>query len=308
MRREWVISVVISLIVLILIAVLWTPVGAMLGGLVLMSAVSLAIIGSHVVLVRERTALVVCSSLHDAVIRVVPGPDRTFLLPFVEKPGPVLDTSYHLVPVYVDNILQSEQRPSALGFTANVLYQLAPHLIPPSQLGQILPSLTDNAEGIVRRYCDYYLRNLVAERHPEQMTNGNRSRLERHLLQLMAGHLVRLGIVIQTVELVIRPATGLHHTLTAAEQKRIGIMLQREQLEAILGALTDRSEEAQSLARLELARALGQGGQTWTTLDIASALGVDPDLTPSPARLRPPQWAGAMKLPSDAEKTRLPPI
>ena len=308
MRKEWVISVFISLIVLVLIAVFWTPVGAMLGGLVLMSAVSLGIIASHYVLVRERTALVVCSSLHDAVIRVIPGPDRIFLRPFVEKPGPVLDTSYQIVTVDVDNILQSEQRTSTLGFTATILCQLAPNMIPPAQLGQILPGLTDNLEGIVQRYCDYYLRNLLADYQPDQMTNGSRMRLERHLLKLMAGHLARLGIVIQTVELVIRPATGLHHTLTAAERKRIGITLQTEQLKAILGALTGQAEEAQSLARLEMARALGQGGQTWTTLDVASTLNIDPDLTPSSARLQPPQRPGTTGLLKDSETPRLPPI
>ena len=178
----------------------------------------------------------------------------------------------------------------------------------PAQLGQMLPGLTDNVEGIVQRYCNYCLRNLLADYQPQQMTNGNRIRLERHLRLLMAGHLVGLGIAIHAIELVIRPATGLHHTLTAAERKRIGITLQTEQLEAILGALTGQAEEAQSLARLEMARALSQGGQTWTTLDVASTLNIDPDLTPSSARLQPPQGAGTTGLRKGPEKPRLPPI
>jgi hypothetical protein len=70
-------------------------------------------------------------------------------------------------------------------------------------------------------------------------------------------------------------------------------MLQAEQLDAILNALTDQSDEARSLALLELARSLGRSGQVWTGLDVASLLGgraTGPDQSLSLTLPQLPNW------------------
>jgi hypothetical protein len=298
MRRIWVIGTVVALGILLLIAFLGEPVGALLGILVLLSAAATGVIASNVVYVRQRSALVVLSAQHDAVLRAVMGPGRTFLLPFREKEGPVMDTGYRLEPVYVHDVLQANQQPATLRFTAYVVHQLAPDTISPVRLGEILPELIDNLSGIVQHYTDYCLRNLVAGVDPARIHNGGRDRLDRHLELMLKDRLVGLGIAVHGVQLVIWPPAGLQETLTNAETHRVGITLQAEQLETILNALTDQSDEARSLALLELARSLGGSGQVWTGLDLASLLDGRPSELDRPSSLvqsQLPIWARAVE-------------
>ena len=302
MQGKWLIGFFLALGILILIGVLGEPVGAMLGILVLFSGTTFAVVFSHLVFVRQRTALIVQSALHDAVLRVVTGPDRTFLLPFLEKAGPVLETGYRLEQVHVQDVLQYDQQPATLRFTTFVLHQLAPHTLSPTRLGEILPNLTENLSAIVQRHTDYCLRNLVADLNPDQIHNGSRGRLERHLELLLKERLAVLGIAVQSVQLVIWPPAGLHETLTRAHQHRVGITLQAAQLDALLKALANQADEARSLARLELARSLGRNSQVWTTFDLASFLGgiaIGPDRTPplaSPQVPLGPEFTGGGPL------------
>lgn len=295
MGRQWGVGFIATLMILIIVGIWITPLGALLGGLVLISAASAAALFAHVVFVKERTALVICSRHDDSVIRVIPGPDRTFLQPFVEKCGPVLDTGFHMEEVHVEDILQPDQRPNILGFTAYIVYQLEPHTISPRVVGTFLPQLDDNAKALVRHSGAYCLRNVVADSDLTQLNNGHRQHLERSMKHALRAQVARLGVRIQNVQLAIRPPVGLHRTLTAAEQQRVGITLQAEQLAALLRALTQQSEEASSLALLELSRSLGRDGQTWTGLDLSALLGTQPGRTSDPAGVQPLLWTSLLR-------------
>jgi nitrous oxidase accessory protein NosD len=158
--------------------------------------------------------------------------------------------------------------------------------------------LIDNRSGIVQHYTDYYLRNLVAGIDLARIHNGSRERLERQLGLLLRDRLAGLGIAVHGVQLVIWPPAGLQETLASAEQHRVGITLQAEQLETILNALTGQSDEARNLALLELARSLGGRGQLWTRLDLASLLDGGPAEPAQPPPFREPQilgWARAIE-------------
>lgn len=301
MRNMWVIGFFVALAILILVGILVSPVGAVWGGIVLLTAAALAVIASHIVFVHERTALVVCSRQHDGVLRAVPGPGIQFLTPFLEKAGPVMDTSIRLEPVQIRDVLQSDQRPTMLSFTVNVMYQLAPHTVTPRRLGEILPNLTGSLSTIIQRWTDYYLRVLIADTDPAHIHNGHRQRLEHRLERLMIERMATMGVTIRGIQLVIWPPAGLHTTLTTAEQQRVGIALQAEQLDAILAALSDQSEEARSLALLELARALGNNSRMVAAVDLAALMGANGSDT---GQMAPPLaqqlalWSGLAYPPS----------
>ena len=292
--RMWVIGFFVGLAILILIAVLWSPLGALLGGMVLASAAAIGITSSHIIPVHQRTALVVLSTLHSAVLRVVPGPGTALLIPFWEKPGDVIDTSLHLEQVYIEDILQSDQQPAILRFTAYVIHQLAPQTIPQEALAELLPTLTGNLGGLVERWTDYFVRNLIADIDPSRLHNGSRSRLETRLTHLLEDCLGSMGIAVRGVQLVIWPPAGLHTTLTTAEQQRVSTTLQAEQVAALLEALEGQSDHANSLVLLELARSLGRDGPAWVSLDLAPLLSGDPGKAPSPATTQLPLLSGIL--------------
>ena len=81
--------------ILTLIGVLEEPLSAILGILVLLCAAAFAVVASHIVFVRQRTALIVQSQQHDAVLWAV------------------LDTGYRLEQVYIQYVLQSDRKPLA---------------------------------------------------------------------------------------------------------------------------------------------------------------------------------------------------
>ncbi len=284
MRNKALAAFLAALVVLALIGVLVTPVGALLGGLVLLSAAAIALLASHVVFVRQRTTLIVRSRQHGTVRRIVPGPATTLLIPFLEEVEQVMDTNCRLEQVHVKNVLQSDLQPAILSFTAQVQYQLAPHLLSPQQLGEVLPNLTGDLSALIRRWTDYYLRNLVADTDLTHVHNSGRARLERRLEWLLRDRMCRIGVAIQGVQLVVWPPVGLEDALTIAEQQRVGNDLQAERLAALLCALAGRSEEARSLARLEFARFLGQNGHGGVGFNLAALLntaGLEIEQTPS---------------------------
>ena len=52
-----------------------------------------------------------------------------------------------------------------------------------------------------------------------------------------------LGITVRSVRLMIWPLARLHETLTRTRPHQVGIMLQAEQLDIILNALTQQPDE-----------------------------------------------------------------
>lgn len=292
MRNKLAIVFCIALPILALIGILATPLGALLGGLVLLSAAATTLLATHVVFVRQRTTLITRSRQHGAVLRIVPGPATALLMPFLEEVEQVIDTNCCLEQVHVRDALQSDQRPSVLSFTAQVLYKPMPQLLSPQQLGEILPNLTGDLSALIRRWTDYYLRSLVADTDPVRLGSGSRARLERRLERLLADRMAPIGVAVQGVQLLIWPPAGLEGTLTAAEQQRVGTDLQVERLTAILCALAGRSEEARSLARLEFARFLGQNGHAGVGFNLAALLhaaGLEIEQAP-PQYVQPSLW------------------
>lgn len=292
MRHKTLAAFLAALVVLALIGILITPAGALLGGLVLLSAAAIALLASHVVFVRQRTTLIVRSRQHGTVLRTVPGPATTLLIPFLEEIEQVMDTNCRLEQVHVKNVLQSDLRPAILSFTVQVQYQPVPHLLSPQQLGEILPNLTGDLNALIQRWTDYYLRSLVADAGLASICNGGRTRLERRLERLLRDRMARMGIAIPGVQLVVWPPVGLEDALTTVEQERADNDLQAERLAAILCALAGRSEEARSLARLEFARSLGQNGHLGVGFNLAALLnaaGLEIDQTP-PQFVQPPLW------------------
>jgi len=61
--------------------------------------------------VEERNDLIVCSQRHNAVLRVVRGPATTFLMPFWEKVGMVINTTSQKMEVRIENVLQHSGQP-----------------------------------------------------------------------------------------------------------------------------------------------------------------------------------------------------
>ncbi|GEM_PF-3448128 len=292
MRNRFGIAFLVALGALLLIGILVTPVGALLGGLVLFSAAAIALLASHVLFVRQRTTLITRSRQHGTVLRIVPGPATVLLMPLREEVEQVIDTTCRLEQVHVRDILQADLQPAILPFTAHVLYKPAPHLLSPQQLGEVLPDLTGNLSAAIQRWTDYYLRALVADTDLTHRPNSGRARLERRLERLLAERLARIGVAIQGVQLLVWPPVGLEDTLTAARQQRVHHDLQAERLAAILQALAGQSEEARSLARLEFARALGQNGQAGVGFNLASLLsaaGLEIEKAP-PQFVQPPLW------------------
>ncbi len=293
MRTRLTVAFLVALVILFLIGILVTPVGALLGGLVLLSAAAIALLASHVVFVRQRTALIVRSRQHGTILRTVRGPATVLLVPFLEEVEQVIDTTCRLEQVHVKNVLQSDLRPATLSFTAHVLYQLEPYRLLPQQLGEVLPNLTGDLSALIRRWTDYYLRSLVASADPMSIHNDGRIRLERHLKRLLEDRMAKMGISIQGIQLVVWPPVGLEDALTAAEQQRVDNDLQAERLAAILCALVGRSEEARSLARLEFARSLGQNGRLGIGFNLASLLntaGLEIEQSP-PESVQLPLWS-----------------
>jgi regulator of protease activity HflC (stomatin/prohibitin superfamily) len=274
MRAKWAILCLVGVVVLTVTPVVAGWMNVVLGLFILVAAAAAAIIASHTVRVRERTALVVCCTLHDAVRRVVTGPAVTVLIPFWEKEGSVIHITYHLEEVNVDNVLRLDQRPSIWRFTVHVGHQVEPECIPAPLLGKMLPYLTNDAAitGFVRQSTDYCLRTLIAKSNLTHLYNGAHGRLERHLERLLEDRLKKFGIGVKGVQLTVWPPAGLQDTLVEAEQQRIRIALQVEQLAALLNAVAGQPGEANSLAFLELARSLGHNGQALVTVDLHSAL------------------------------------
>jgi hypothetical protein len=181
-----------------------------------------------------------------------------------------------------------------LRFTAYVIHQLAPQTIPQEALAELLPTLTGNLSGLVERWTDYFVRNLIADIDPSRLHNGSRSRLETRLTHLLEDCLGSMGIAVRGVQLVIWPPAGLHTTLTTAEQQRVSTTLQAEQVAALLEALAEQSDHANSLVLLELARSLGRDGPAWVSLDLAPLLSGDPGKAPSPATTQLPLLSGIL--------------
>jgi len=246
-----------------------------LGGLVLLVAATVRVVIDHLVFVGPNEALVVCSRWDDRVIRVIEGPDWTVLLPGYEQEGARLDTSYQLQQVPVAELLQTDQQVVVLRPAVYVMYQLEPKRLDLRHLGKLLPYLVNSVSDIVQLWTDYLMRRLVSDMSFDEPDAGVQARLERHLTQLLNEHLGALAVVVHRALLVIRPPAGLYKALTAAEQQRVRITLQGEQLNKLLQALADQHEEARGLALLDLAHSLGSSGQTWTGLDLGGWLGFD---------------------------------
>lgn len=308
MRRTWLVVFVALSAALVAVAALGWPVAALLGGLVLFSAATAIGVGSRVVFVDELTALVVRSALDERVLRVVPGPGWTFLLPFREKAGPLLATGRRLQEIDVSEVLLPDQQPVLLNLTASVLHQVTPQVLAPDALGQVLPDLVNSLPQMVRYYADYCLRALVAGGALDRPDNAGRQRLERQLTQVLAGYLAGLGVTVHEVRLVIRPPAGLAQSLTTAEQQRVGIDLQARQLAALLAALTGQQQQAHDLALLELARSLGNSGESWTSLDLASWLDLDGRPADRALAARLPLWGGRQPSGRRAEGAAVPPL
>jgi regulator of protease activity HflC (stomatin/prohibitin superfamily) len=287
MRYKWVIGFLVALAILALAVLLGGAAAAVLGALLLLLAV--AGLATCVKVVPERTALVVSSVLHGAVVRVVPGPAVAFLRPFQEKVGERMDTAPRVERVYVEDVLQADQQPTTLSFLASVIYQLAPQNLAPADLGQILPKLTGDLSGMVRYWTDYCLSSLIADIEPAYLHNGRRTRLERHLQAALAARLGNMGIHVRGVQVKVCPPAGLQHRMLQAEQQQVDISVQSRQLAAILAALAGMSPEARDLARLKLAESLGHNGHNLVTLDLSALLAVEPEQVVPAEGVRFPQ-------------------
>ena len=271
MREKLLVGFALGMSILILVLFLNPLAGFFLGAVVCPVALFIAA-QRYLVAVKPARALIVRSPLSKAVLRVVSGPTSTFVLPFREEASPVLDTSEQSQIVQVGNLLHRGQLATSFTFEVSVLYRLAPHALTRSKLGEVLPNLTDGLSTLLSSRTTYYLRRLVGDVDLDQSRNGCQRRLERHLHQLLAGELSLLGIAILGVQLVMEAPAGLQDALTDAERERVDIALQADRLAAILKALAGHSKEARSLAVLQLANALGRGGGTWTSVDLASFL------------------------------------
>jgi regulator of protease activity HflC (stomatin/prohibitin superfamily) len=271
MQKRWVVAV--FALILIVAFVLARRVGAVRAGLLGFFATVAAVLAFHTVRVPECAALVVRSTAHDGVRRVIQGPAVALLVPFLEKAGPRVDTSYRIARVDVEDVLQSDLQPAILSFSAEVGWKLAPQAVPISQLGDLLPLLLGNPRVIIDSPADYCLRGQIARTTISDLCNGGFVGLERHLERSLRHSLKGLGIAIVDVKLLVSPPSGLRQMLHQAERQRVGIALQAEQIEALLARMTGHSKEAESLAVLELARSLGHNAQAWIGLDANSLIG-----------------------------------
>ena len=60
--------------------------------------------------------------------------------------------------------------------------------------------------------------------------------------------------------------------VSGAEQQRVGIAVQEQNVSSLLRALADHPQAAQSLAQLVLACSFGQNGQTFVAADLNNLL------------------------------------
>lgn len=271
MREKLLVGFALGMSILILVLFINPLAGFLLGVLVCLGA--LVLTGQrYLVAVEPARALIVRSPLSKAILRVESGPTSTFVLPFREEAGPILDTSDQIEIVQVGNLLHRGQLATPFTFEVTVMYRLAPDTLTPARLGEILPNLTDNLGTLLSSWTDYYLRRLVGDVDLNHSRNGCHGRLERRLHRLLADQLSLLGIVAQGVQLVMQAPAGLHSALTDAERARVDIALQADRLAAVLKALKGYSEEARSLAALQLPNAVGRGGRSWASVDLVSLL------------------------------------
>ena len=222
MREKLLVGFALGMSILILVLFLNPLAGFFLGAVVCPVALFIAA-QRYLVAVEPARALIVRSPLSKAVLRVVSGPTSTFVLPFREEAGPVLDTSEQSQIVQVGNLLHRGQLATSFTFEVSVLYRLAPHALTRSKLGEVLPNLTDGLSTLLSSRTTYYLRRLVGDVDLDQSRNGCQRRLERHLHQLLAGELSLLGIAILGVQLVMEAPAGLQDALTDAERERVDI-------------------------------------------------------------------------------------
>lgn len=243
-----------------------------LAATVFLLVIVLSVVIRHIVIVRRNQALVVCSRWDDRLVRVIHGPSWNLLIPGYEQEAARLDTTIQLQEVPLAELVQADQQPVILRFAVQVLYELVPKKLDLWQLTRVLPYLTDGVADIMQLWTDYLMRRLISSLDLTALNGHVLGRLERHLAQLLNEHLSILAVQVHSTKLVMQPPAGLYETLTAAEQQRVSIMLQEEQLNRLLPALKNQPEAARSLALLELFRSLGRSGQTWTALDVGNWL------------------------------------
>lgn len=242
------------------------------------------------VFVLRNQALVVCSRWDDRVIRVIEGPDWCLLNPLYEQERVRLDTTWQLQEVRLAELLLADQQPVILRFAVKVIFELVPQkLKDPRQLGQVLPFLTDGVRDILEMWIDYLMRRLVLDTGLNDLDGRVQERLEQRLIRLLNDRL-NPPVAVHRALLVIRPPAGLCNALTKAELRRVGIVLQEEQMNKLLRALDGLEEEARSLALLEVARGLGDSDRTWTALDLGRWLGIDDDFDLSLVTGQLPWW------------------
>jgi hypothetical protein len=227
----------------------------------------------QLVVVPERTVLVIMGRRHDQVLEAVAGPRTLFLWPLVEKPGLTFSTDCQLAEVYVDNAPQADQKPGTCGFHVHLQYRLAPQNLSPAALRDNLPFLTEHRTWAVQHWTTNYLRALIADIQPWRVDPQLLPRIQSRLRGRLARHLGSLGMELVGVQVDLCPSQGLRDTLLQVEQMRVRTPHEVERLQMILAALAGQAEPLHGLALLELAGAYGRhGGQTMATLDMASLL------------------------------------
>lgn len=270
MNRRWGWTLAFIVTSMVAVAVFWTPLGALLGGLVLL-AWAAALLLAHGKTVYERNALVVLRRPGDIAVRVEARPGWVPLAPW-EKAGPTLDTADKLQTVTVEEMVQADLTPIALGFEVNLVRRLVPGRIPEGTLGQALPALNElTLSRIVQNYTDDLLRCLFESEVAGAYGPAQHKRIERHLRSMLEDRLRPLGVVVSELWMIARPVAGLYEALAAAAQQRVAIDVEGMRLGTLLTALAGTGDPARSLALLELARAMA-GDPKWVSLDLQAWL------------------------------------
>lgn len=273
MRALLVFGFCVGLGTLVLLSVLISPLAALAGVLALL-LVTLTILHTHTVPVRQCTALVVRARGTNEILRLVNGPASTVLRPLVEQRGPVLLTGYQQQSVSVRDLLQADYFPTSYTFTAYVGYRLAPERLSLACLAEVLPLLTDGPGAEIERQTDHCLRGLAPD-HGDCVGDCQRRHLERCLRQRLRQNLAPFGLALERVQVVIQPAAGMGAVQAHVQQARLGIDLKADLLKAMLDAVQDQGENARLLALLMLTDGLGQHGQALLPIQIGRLLSAD---------------------------------
>jgi hypothetical protein len=236
--------------------------------LLIIAAISL-VLGAWLILcclrvIRVRQGLVIYSRITGNVCHIIAGPRVVLIWPLQNTL--LLDLSIRAARLSANDLVTSDL---AITASLDIFYAFDPTLLQAANLDWVLPALPQ-AERIVQAWADYILRSLATGCVTAELVTvpACRARLESQLRNTLQDRLQPLGLHVQTIRLLCRPAPMMLEAQLAAARTQLAAQARAQALELLASALGP-DYHLTDILPLELLQKIHPQGDSSTYLNLS---------------------------------------